>query len=274
MLNCAITVIIVNYNSTAFVELNLFALDLLTKNPFKVIICDNGSKEQEKAKLKLIVNKYENVELIFRQQTHEGSIGHGEALNILTAKIDTKYGVILDADAVLLIAGWDEILINELDDITKIIGTPPVSGNIKPTDFPLMYAILFETESFKKLAIDMRPKDISKGQDTGWEMREKYLNANLKAKVLIAQNTRDYKKGFFGKFLCAEYYHEKYSHIFACHFGRGSTAGKAKYKAGNIFLKLPGLEGVYKKIKSQKEKKQWISLCRQIIDKELVNEVR
>jgi GT2 family glycosyltransferase len=173
-----LTALIVNYNTSSFIEVSLYALKKLTKNRYRVIICDNGSIDSDKEKIKKIVNEHSNVELFFRQQTGPAGIGHGEALNILIKKINTKYGVLLDADTFFLKKDWDEILINQLNDKIKIIGCPPVSSSSKvndikkPVDFPSVYATLFDNRIFKSLRIDMRPKNYEIGQDTGWEMRK------------------------------------------------------------------------------------------------------
>lgn len=153
------TVVIVNYNTSDFIEVILFALAKLTKNAYKVIICDNGSRYRDKRKLKKFVSRYGNVELFFRKQTTSGSMGHGEALNMLIEKIDAPYGVFLDADATFLKKGGDNILVNQLDDKVKIVGCPVVKNPIKPPDFPSVYATLFETDKFKSLKIDMLPKN-------------------------------------------------------------------------------------------------------------------
>jgi len=265
MIEEMITVVVVNYNSSDFIEVSLYALSRLTENGYKVIICDNGSSYLDKSKLKRIVSKYENVELIFRKQSSRGSMGHGEALNILIDKIDTPYGVILDADATFLKNGWDEILINQLDDKVKIIGAPPPKNPIKPTDFPLTYAVLFDAKIFKSLKIDMRPKNPKIGLDTGWEIREKFLKNGYQGKVLEVKSTREYKEGPFRNVICAEYYLEGFDDIFACHFGRGSSLGAAKYREWNRLLSLPVVKYIAKKVKGYKEKKQWLSICRAII---------
>jgi glycosyltransferase involved in cell wall biosynthesis len=267
-----ITVISVNYNTSDFIAISLYGLSKLTKNKYKVIICDNGSRYLDKSKLKRIASKYSNVELVFRKQSAKGSMGHGEALNLLIEKIDAPYGVILDADAIFLKRGWDDILINQLDDKTKIIGCPPVKNPIKPSDFPLVYATpsvyatLFDTETFKSLHIDMRPKAIEKGQDTSWEMREKFLQQGYRCRVLEARNTREFKEGPFRDVLCAEYYLEGYNDIFACHFGRGATLDAAKYYKGNKLLKLLIIPAI--KMKGYKEKRAWLDICKDIIESE------
>jgi glycosyltransferase involved in cell wall biosynthesis len=260
-----LTVIIVNYNTSDFIGMSLFALTKLTKNAHKVLICDNGSRYLDKRKLKKIVSRCGNVELFFRKQSTSGSMGHGEALNLLIEKIDTPYGVILDADATFLKNEWDNILINQFNNKVKIIGCPPVKNPIKPSDFPSVYATLFDTEAFKSLKIDMRPKDYKAGLDTAWEMREKFLENRYRCKVLEARNTREYKEGPFRDLICTEYYLEGRDEVFACHFGRGATLGAAKYYKGNKVLKLVALPLI--KIKGYKEKKTWLDTCKNIIEK-------
>ncbi len=263
-----VTIVIVNYNTSAFIEVSLYGLAKLTKNKYEVIICDNGSSYFDKKKLKRIVSQYKNVDLFFRKQSAPGSMGHGEALNILIDKINTPYGAILDADATFLKKGWDEILLNRLDAKVKIIGAPPVKNPIKPVDFPLIYAVLFDTEVFKSLRIDMRPKNPQIGQDVGWEMRGKFLDNGYAGRILEVRNTREYKDGPFRNVICAEYYLEGYDGIFACHFGRGSSLGAAKYKKGYMFLSLPLVNHIARRIIGYKEKRQWLAICKDIIEKQ------
>jgi len=263
-----LTAIIVNYNTSDFIEMSLFAIEKLTKNAYKVIICDNGSRYLDKRKLKKIVSRYDNVELFFRKQSTSGSMGHGEALNLLIEKIDTPYGVILDADAIFLMNGWDDILMSQLDNNVKIIGCPPTKNPIKPSDFPSVYATLFDTETFKSLKIDMRPKDYKAGLDTAWEMRGKFLENGYWCKILEGRITREYKGGPFRDLICAEYYLEGYDGVFACHFSRGSTLGAAKYKNLGKFLSLPIINQAVRKIKGHEEKMEWLIICKEIIKKE------
>lgn len=263
-----LTVVIVNYNTADFIKVSLLALDKLTKNKYKVFICDNGSSFSDRTKLKKISRNYKNVKLVFRRQSRHGSYGHAEALNILIDSIDTPYGVILDSDATVLLKNWDEILIKNLDNEVKIIGAPITDNPIKPTNFPLTFCVLFETETFKSLKIDMRPVDIKKGLDTGWQMREKFLKNGLKAKVLTARNTRTYHNGPFNKVFCSEYYVSGNDEIFASHFGRGAALGITKYKEWNKLLMLYGINSVARKVRGYIEKKQWLAICREIIKRQ------
>lgn len=224
-----ITICTVNYNSSEFIGLMLHALEKLTHNSFKVIIRDNNSKTKDYNNLKNIVKKYKNVSLYQVKTISSGSLAHGEALNDLVSQIETEYGVILDADATFLIKDWDKILMNKLSESIPIFGTQADGLGGKPTDFPLMFAVILKTEILKNLKIDFRPQNINIGQDTGFELREKYLKSNFSGGLLYSFNTRKYKRGTFANVICTEYYLSKDGEgdIFAAHFGRGSSP-KAK----------------------------------------------
>lgn len=257
-----LTIVSVNYNSADFLSVGLKALKKLTINPWKSIICDNGSVFNDFKKLRKCVSDYENVFLLSREQKSIGSIGHGEALNMTTQFIDTPYGVIMDADCIPLIHSWDEMLINMIDSTCKIAGTPLAVNTPKtdkPKDFPLMFLCVFETETFKKLEIDFRPKDVSKFQDTGWELREKYKGAGFKGHNLFGLNTRSYKEGPFKNTICDEYYSDEHLEKLVCaHFGRGSNPGSGKY--GKTTLRR-----VLDRHLHRKDRKRWLSICERVI---------
>lgn len=272
--NPLITVCITHFNDSDFIINTLYCLSKITKNPYTVLIRDNNSRPAEYRNIRQAVKKYDNV-VFYRANNFSltGSVAHGTALNELVSKITTPYGVILDADCTFLRKSWDEILISKLDDRVKIVGTPAPKGSKKPQDFPLVFAMLFETETMKKLQIDFRSKDLEKIQDTGWELREKYLRAGYQGKILNMKNTRDYRDGPFRDIICAEYYLDNdYQRIFASHFARGSSGGAMKYvsklnRFSDRYVYSVPLIGRYLLAKKcQKEKKKWISLCHQIVN--------
>lgn len=193
-----------------------------------------------------------------------------ELMTVVTVNYNTSdfIEIILDADAIFLKNKWDDILIDQLDDKTKIIGCPPVKIPIKPSDFPLVYATLFDTKIFKSLKLDMQPKNPEIGQDTGWVMSEKFLKNGYKCKVLEARSTRNYKEGPFRDIICAEYYLEGYDDVFACHFGRGATLGIAKYKEWNMLLRLPGINYITRRMQGYKGKREWLAICKEIVGNE------
>lgn len=262
-----ITVLIVNYNSSDFVSVSLHALEKLTKNSYQVFILDNNSQLRDYHQLQKTCASYQNVVLEKSETTLRGSEAHGAALNYLVGKVNTPYFCILDADATWLIKNWDEILIKELDGTTKIIGTqaPPP----KDQTFPLMFAALFDTEAFLQLGVDFRPIDIKTHQDTGYEMKQKYLQAGYSGKIIDVKNTRTYKKGPYRDIISAEYYlNGNCEHIFASHYGRGSTNGENKYRTGTNFLySLPIIGKHFRLKKGKREKEKWINISLKIIEK-------
>ncbi len=262
-----VSVLIVNYNSSDFVELNLYALSKLTKNKYQVFILDNNSKRKDYSHLKQIVSKYNNVFLEGNKTNLKGSLAHGTALNALVKKVSTPYFCILDADACWLRYNWDEILINKMTDAVKVIGaqyTPP-----KYTDFPAIFLAFFETKTFKYLPIDFRPKNPRLHLDTGYEMRSAYQLHGFKGQVLPIYNTRHYKKGPFKNLVVAEYYLKNDSQIFASHFSRGSSGGIPKYMNQSFFSRLPLIGYLISWQKGSYEKNQWLKTCREIINRQI-----
>ena len=261
-----LSILIVNYNTSDFISLILKAITHLNYYPTTVLIADNNSVKSDFKKLKSFEKQYSTLTIFRLNHNLKGSLAHGHALNFLCSKIKTPYFAILDSDATFLFKNWDKILINQLNEKIKIIGTEP-SGE-KPKDFPLMYAILLETKAFKNLNINFKPKNIQAQQDTGWELREKYLTAGYKGKIIKTKYTRHYKNGPFKQVICAEYYLEGHQSIFASHFGRGATLGAQKYRKGLLqyFYKLPIIGTFFLKRKGINEKKKWIDTCKKIID--------
>lgn len=269
-----VSILIVNFNSSQFIELSLFALKNLTKRTYQVFIMDNGSEQGDYESLLRASEGHDNVFIEKRDKEFDSaSLEHGTALNLLIKKVDTPYFSILDADAIWLKKDWDEILINRMNKEVKVIGTQAPAG--KPQDFPLMFAILFKTESFLKANIDFRPENIGLRQDTGFEIREKYLKLGFKGINIEMQNTRTYKNGPFAELICAEYYLEGLNGVFASHFGRGSTLGENKYSKGlNKFIYQVPLLGRYLvRSKGLEEKRKWINICKKTIDNQIMKSI-
>lgn len=269
MENPKIEILIVNYNSSAFINLSLYALEHLTKSSYRVHVLDNGSCSRDFRNLLRICGQYKSTASVYRKETRlRGSEAHGTALNDLVKLVKgTPYFCILDADATWLRRHWDEFLIERLTNQVPVYGTQ-AAGN-KEKDFPLMYAILFRTKEFDELQIDFRPEPTNPCRDTGWQIREQYLGAGYKGGLIQYRNTRQQKDGPFRGVLCAEYYLEDCDSIFASHFGRGSTLGAAKYGWGSekyFVHHIPGLSGLAKRLQGLRDRKRWIAICRSIID--------
>jgi len=263
-----LSILIVAYNSSAFIDISLYALSKLTSNEFEVFILDSSSLTDDYKKLEKICKKYNNCYLERWETNLRGSLAHGTALNYLVKKVSVPYFSILDADAIWLKKDWDKILIRQLDDEVKVVGTE--ADGEKPKDFPLMYAILFETETFKKINIDFRPKSVM--LDTGHELRDKYLGSGYKGRIIKSRNTRYYKEGPFRNLVgVAEHYLDGCDGIFSSHFGRGSTLGVNKYMntRKRYFYKIPVLGDFFIKQKGRRETNKWINICKGIINDQI-----
>jgi len=271
-----ITVVSANYNDSIFKELMLYAFNKLTFNTFRVIFCDNGSNYKNIEILRKLDNNYDNLTVIYQNQSKAGSHGHGEALDKMIHMVDTEYTVVMDSDCTFLMKNWDEYILNEIDEKIKIIGTssPPDRAGIRigGGDFPLPFATLFETAIYKSLNISCKPGDVINGEDTCWEWKTKYNKNGYLGKTFITKNTRDYKDGPFGALTGIEEYYTDNGKLIASHFGRGSSGGLAKYtsKADKKYYRLmnafPYLENIYAKYRGEKEMQLWIEKCNNIID--------
>ena len=266
--NYLISVLITNFNTLKFVKLALYALRKLTKNPYRVLINDNGSKWGEIKRLKQIEKENENIFVNFRETKDAASLAHGTALDILIEMVNTPYTIILDSDCTFLRLNWDEVLLGLLDDKIKIVGTPLPEGRSgnKPSDFPFQFAVMFETETYRRLNISCKPKDISMGQDTCWEWKPKFTGAGFQGKTFQVRNTRDFESKYFAGLVGVEEYYISDNVLTASHFGRGHGIGIAKYKEDFWYYKIPKVSGLIKRMRGKREIANWIGRCRRIID--------
>lgn len=258
-----LSVVTVNYNTYPFIKSAFELLNALTTREFEFLVCDNGSGRLDQYRLKQLAASDDRITLFRRHQDERPSLAHGRALNLLVEEMSGDYGVFLDADAAFLQTGWDDILINHLDDQHPVIGTPPVENPVKPTDFPSVYATLFDVQTFRELDIDMTPEDPSVGKDTGWEMRVKFLDADYRSVKFEVRSTREYTNGPFGNITCAEYYLGGLDGIIASHFGRGASLGAAKYLRWWP-LGIPVLGPLPKKLLGLRERRKWIRRCHEV----------
>lgn len=276
-MNTLLTVAIPVYNASGFLDNVLYSLKKLTFSDYKVLICAKASNSRQKRKIERTAGKYENTEVFFHQPATSGSTstGKGGALDILIDKINTPYGVMMDADAVFLKKHWDKIILDRFNAQVKAGGAPKVFSKY-PIDFPDSFLTVFDTKVFKDLNVSMMPRDKSEagniGWDVGWEMCDKFIKAGYGALVLEAKNTRDYKQGVFKDFIgVGEYYLKGCEHIFASHFGRGcSQLGSAKYRKGtNFFYRLPKIGRLFRMLKGKKDKEKWLRICRETVEKQV-----
>ena len=267
-----ITVLLVNYNTSEFVNLLLYSISNLTQNYYQVIICDNGSNDKELIKLSHVVRRYKDVNVFFRTQSQHGSIGHAEALDILIEKVGTKYTVIMDSDCVLLMKGWDQYMIDQMNKHVKIVGSSKIEGvkvGRSGSNFILPFISMFETKIFKDLQISCMPGNIKNGEDTCWEWSKKYKKNNYKCSKFIGESTRNNLSTEFSNIVGIEVYYTSECKIIGSHFGRGSSNGYAKYKNW-YFRFIPFLSKYLNNFYGLQQKNKWILRSINIIKKEIL----
>lgn len=264
-----ITIITVNYNTSDFIEVMLHGLHTLSKKTYPIIICDNGSSDENVLKLVELQKKYSNVELVFRTQSQAGSIGHAEAVDLLAERVRTPYFLLMDADCCILRNDWDQILLDEFKENIKVFGTPRLLQNgDNLEDFPTGFSTIYDKETYDRLECSFMPGPggTAENQDTGYLISERFRANGFAYGNLVAKNTRHYKSGPFGDLLCAEYYLDKEcKELFSCHFSRGSSNGKDKYKEG-LLLKVPVVNKLYRHINGRRDRKKWINRAYKIIE--------
>lgn len=257
-----ITILCVNYNTSDFIEVMLEAFEKLTASSYKVIIVDNGSNKRHLKQLVKVAQQHKNLQIIFRKQSVPGSIGHGEAMDLMVNLVDTPYFVTMDADASFLTKNWDLKLMDRLNETTKVIGTQ--APGQKPKDFPLMFSVLYESDAFVRSGASFLPNiKENKLLDTGWEVREKFHNAGFHGEVLKFENTRVYRHGPYSRITAAEFYMDGDPNIFASHFGRGSSGGLSKIKTW--WRPIPVIGSIVARIIAFWERRTWIQITKQIV---------
>lgn len=264
-----ITIITVNYNTSDFLRAQLVAFHRLSQRPFRYLIADNGSNEKNLKQLAKICQDFPNTWVLFRKQSQAGSVGHAEALDLLIKEVKTPYFLVMDADAIILQKNWDQAFIAKFNHTTKALGAPPIKGSPKAQDFPFSYIVFLETKIFRENQLSFMPVPgfEAKGKDTGYLIREKFFELNLKAFCFTDRNTRHDKRGPYGHILCAEYYWpEDENNILACHFARGSSDGISKFKY-HWYYKIPWFSSVLKRFLGKRDRKRWIETSLKVVEK-------
>jgi hypothetical protein len=258
------TVVTVNYNTSDFVRLMYEVMRDLANSPFVFMVCDNGSSRSDQDALKRYFAGNENADLLFRHQGDDkASFAHAKAMDLLLSKVTTKYAVVMDSDCVLLAKGWDDVLRATMQ-ANVVVGTSSPSeyaGNrVGATTFPLPFAMVLDMDVFRELCVSFLPGDISRGEDTAWQLKHAYEQRALPFRIWDSYNTRTFLCGpFAGLEGVGEYYQDNV--LMASHFGRGSSCGIAKYFKGgpqNVIFNF------FRRMKGIREKKVWMSICRDI----------
>ena len=144
-----------------------------------------------------------NYKVVVKYHDKSGiSDGHGKCLDLIMSNMESKYGVFLDSDVVLLSKGWEKLLLNELDSKHIMIGSEYHRRDGKIVKFPNVITCMFDVDKFKELEISFVPhlkkikpvgKDaeyygVKPGQvvflDTGCHIAKEIRKKNLDGKIL------------------------------------------------------------------------------------------
>ncbi len=203
MTNPKWTIGMVNYKSSIYIEYQLKNLyEFNDPNDFKLIIVDN-SNPHEKQELEAAIapyKKYNNCEIIYFNPSLEpwmrGSGQHGEGLNEVLKRTDTKFLLVHDPDFFFVQSDYLKAMEQEFENGNLVVGAPYrgrfETGEIGKYDFPSAFGAAYLVSQIKNL--DFNPS-LNKaklitgsascidpvGADVGWKMRAKFSNQPYKS---------------------------------------------------------------------------------------------
>ena len=119
-----ITVVTVNWNSLPFMELSLRAIRAMSPPSTELLVVDNGSSDGSVEYLRRR-SDIRTVELPI-------NFGHGIAVDLVTAKIDTEYLAVLDIDAFPITQTWLDDAVGALNAGAQVAGAHMHRGFVHP----------------------------------------------------------------------------------------------------------------------------------------------
>jgi hypothetical protein len=159
----AITVGTVSYYSAALIAGLLESIEQTAlARDFIYLVADNSNGADTELYAQLdgccrIVPLEPQTPSAWRARSRAASYAHGEALNHLFSEIDTEFGLFVDPDCLVLMPGWDEIIVQALQSAIAIGAPYHVRKVTKYQDFPSPIFIAFRTEELRSLGADWTP---------------------------------------------------------------------------------------------------------------------
>lgn len=199
------TIGMVNYKSSVYVEYQLKNLyEFNNPEDFKLIIVDNSNPHEKQELEALIVpyQKYNNCEIIYFNPSLDpwmrGSGQHGEGLNEVLKRTNTKFLLVHDPDFFFVAQNYLNIFEQEFNKGNIVVGAPYrgrfETGQIGKYDFPSAFGAAYLVDEIKNNNLDFSPslnKDKfavgvascidPQGADVGWKMRDKFSNLPYKS---------------------------------------------------------------------------------------------
>lgn len=215
----AVTAVIVNWNSWQYLEPTLYAIRRFSADGLRVIVVDNRSSDQSKARLR----DRSDVRVVKLPR----NLGHGTALDIGFLLARTEYLISLDVDAFPIAAGWVERLIEPLQQGYTVSGAHLRGGFVHPC----CLAIRLEDFVLKGHTFTARfGRTLARSADDreapGWDVGGR-ISLQESRRYLI-DRTGAWGPGDIGSFWDGLIYHNFYS----TRFGSKLAPGKAEDAEG------------------------------------------
>lgn len=203
MTNPKWTIGMVNYKSSIYIEYQLRNLyEFNDPNDFKLIIVDNSNPHETKELEAAIApyQKYNNCEILYFNPSLEpwmrGSGQHGEGLNEVLKRTETKFLLVHDPDFFFVQSNYLKAMEQEFENGNLVVGAPYrgrfETGEIGKYDFPSAFGAAYVVDKIgnsnfspsinkDKLVAGSASCIDPAGADVGWQMRDKLSNQHYKS---------------------------------------------------------------------------------------------
>jgi hypothetical protein len=222
-------------------------------------------------------------------------VAHGVALNELCRAIDTRYGVVVDADCVFLKKHWDLAMIGRLiSSGAGVIGAPAAEEPFAP--FPSVRCLFFDAAVVRDLDVDFTPlkslfldrnprlkrelhRRFASGRtpaalderemflDVGWHLSQRCRERGVRWELLESRPAEGQLAGQEG----TEVFLDRGS-LLAAHFVRGSWPLAWKSRPRSPWLRLLYMSSLFlparRRRRERQEKDRWLACCRAIVEEE------
>ena len=253
-----LSVVQVSYKNFSWIIRNIEVTIGLNKNKsIDFIIIDNDNLVKHYFNLlrlnisKLFTYDVKNRIKLYRNSTlalkTRGSVQHALALDKSKNYITTEIVAIIDPDCYIMFCDWIDILLKQLKTYNlDLLGFPEAKsdlnskGNHSLNSYrfmaPCAYFIIGKPKYL--YAQSFMPGDLSRSEDTGYQLGQRCLKGFYKFAIFSAYSSRNRNSDlrFVNFFSCTFYKYESISDkTLAVHFGRGSNAfGKNRSNLSNI----------------------------------------
>tara|TARA_R100001460_G_scaffold28089_1_gene56382 strand:- start:636 stop:1490 length:855 start_codon:yes stop_codon:yes gene_type:complete len=172
------------------------------------------------------------------------SEGHGACLDMIMENMNSKYGMMVDADCAFLLKNWDQVLVSKITETNIIVGTEYGHDDYKYMKNANVITCFFDIEKVKSMKMSWKPelKHITIDEsnthvyhreigetiflDTGSELPKKLIENGFTSTymILVSPRVKKYKDRL--NFMTPDMRGEEYildNKSIVSHVGRSST---------------------------------------------------